>query len=285
MVTLVKALAELTANPPPRLYPPPEPPPIPFEYLYRIASAMGTDKIPPDQQDELINVLRLKLRDETDEVARADIVKLLSELGNRPELTVANSQEIDAILRGQVPPAAQRAQAPPDWLRAMVSGPAKAQERGGGVFISYRRENTSHIAGRIADWLINQLGEQQVFMDVDSIELGLDFHDVIANAVGRCDILLAVIGPGWATVRDHNDQSRLDDADDLVRLEIEAALTRDIRVIPVLVDGAEMPRAQDLPASLTSLSRRNGLKIRHDSFRQDIGRLLDTIRRVLRSQP
>lgn len=75
-------------------------------------------------------------------------------------------------------------------------------------------------------------------MDVDSIEPGLDFRDVIADAIDRCDALLAIIGPGWPT-------GRLAEPDDLVRVEIEAALRRRIRVIPVLVDDAVMPRASD----------------------------------------
>jgi hypothetical protein len=145
------------------------------------------------------------------------------------------------------------------------------------VFISYRREDGSHIAGRIYDWLIGQLGDGQVFMDVDSIELGLDFKDVITDAIGRCDLLVAVIGRQWATARDAAGHLRLADEDDLVRLEIEAALGRSIRVIPVLVDDAEMPTREQLPESLRALVRRNALKVRHDSFRPDVRRLLGVV--------
>jgi hypothetical protein len=141
------------------------------------------------------------------------------------------------------------------------------------VFVSYRREGTAHIAGRIADRLTDRFGEDQVFMDVESIEPGLDFRDVITDAIDRCDILLAVIGPGWPT-------ARLADPDDLVRIELEAALGRGIRVIPVFVDDAEMPRAADLPQSLAALARRHGAAVRHASFRQDVARLLDVLDRA-----
>jgi len=89
-----------------------------------------------------------------------------------------------------------------------------------------------------------------VFIDVASIEPGVDFAEVITRAVGSCDVLLAVIGPGWLTAPDEAGQRRLDDPDDLVRLEVEAALARDVRVIPVLVEDATMPRRKDLPEDL-----------------------------------
>jgi hypothetical protein len=122
-----------------------------------------------------------------------------------------------------------------------------------------------------------------VFIDVDSIELGVDYREVISNAVRRCDILLAVIGHQWVTTEDEDGARRLFEADDLVRLEIEAALNRDIRVIPVLVDGAAMPKVQDLPPSLTTLARRNGLQVRHETFRHDAQRLLQAVQKVLAS--
>jgi hypothetical protein len=93
-------------------------------------------------------------------------------------------------------------------------------------------------------------------------------------------MLIAIIGPKWATTCDDDGNRRLAAADDLVRLEIEAALNRNIRVIPVLVDGAEMPKPQQLPASLAALARRNGLRIRHESFRQDVRRLLQAVEKT-----
>ena len=157
----------------------------------------------------------------------------------------------------------------------------RAARAGGRVFISYRRQETAPYAGRLYDRLADRLGEERVFIDVASIEPGLDFAEVIAGEVGACDVLLALIGRQWSTIADEDGHPRLDDPDDIVRLEIEAALERDIRVIPVLIEGAAMPRRQDLPDSLARLARRHALRISHESFRQDVSRLLQTLEGVL----
>lgn len=151
----------------------------------------------------------------------------------------------------------------------------------GGVFISYRRQEASGLAGRLYDLLTARFGDDQVFMDVDSIEPGLDFTEAIAQAVGGCRVLLALIGHQWSTLVDQDGHRRLDDPDDLVRLELQAALERDIRVIPILVEGATMPRRQDLPDELAKLARRNALRISHESFRQDASRLLQVLEHLL----
>jgi class 3 adenylate cyclase len=151
----------------------------------------------------------------------------------------------------------------------------------GGIFISYRRQETSHLAGRLYDRLADHFGEDQVFMDVDTIEPGVDFADVISRAVSTCQVLLAVIGPHWLTAIDQDGHRRLDDPGDIVRMEVEAALQRNVRVIPILVEGALMPRRQELPESLAGLARRNALAVRHDSFRYDTQRLVTVIEGVL----
>ena len=119
----------------------------------------------------------------------------------------------------------------------------------GRIFISYRREETAYPAGWLYDRLADRFGAGQVFKDVDSIRLGDDFVEVITRAVGSCDELLALIGDQWLTVSDERGRRRLEDPDDFVLLEIEAALTRQVRVIPILIDGARMPHAEDLPDS------------------------------------
>lgn len=108
---------------------------------------------------------------------------------------------------------------------------------GGGIFVSYRRQETSHLAGRLYDRLADRFGENQVFIDVDTIEPGVDFTEEIFRAVASCIVLLAVIGPAWLTATDERGRRRLDDPDDIVRLEVEAALGRGVRVIPILVEG------------------------------------------------
>jgi hypothetical protein len=151
---------------------------------------------------------------------------------------------------------------------------------GGGVFISYRREETSHFAGRLAYLLTDRFGAEQVFIDVETIEPGTDFAEAISRAVDTCAVLVAVIGPGWLAAADQRGGQRLDDPDDLVRLEIGTALARGVRVIPVLVEGAVMPGREDLPDSLAGLARRHALRIRHESFRDDAERLVAAIERV-----
>jgi WD40 repeat protein len=155
----------------------------------------------------------------------------------------------------------------------------------GGIFISYRRQETSHLAGRLYDRLAYRFGDDQVFMDVDTIELGVDFAQVINEAVSTCAVLLAVIGPHWLTATGEDGGRRLDDPDDIVRLEVGAALERGVRVIPILVEGAAMPPRHQLPDSLAPLARRNALAVRHDSFRYDVDRLVTAIERVVDAGP
>ena len=147
----------------------------------------------------------------------------------------------------------------------------------GKVFLSYRREESRHLAGRLADRISAEFAHVEVFMDVDTIAPGEDFSQAISQAVSACDLLLALIGPKWLQITDAHGRRRLDDVHDWVRREIGAALERDIRVIPVLIDEARMPGADDLPAELLGLARRNLLRIDHETFSTDIHRLLGSI--------
>lgn len=149
------------------------------------------------------------------------------------------------------------------------------------VFLSYRREETRHVAGRLADRLTDRLGPEQVFIDVDTIEPGADFAAAIAREVASCNVLIALIGPTWSTTTDQRGRRGLDDPEDLVVLEIRAALERGIHVIPVLVDGAVMPDRGDLPEGLQGLARRNAVRLDHDTFRSDVTILLNAVDRIL----
>ena len=149
------------------------------------------------------------------------------------------------------------------------------------VFISYRREDTQYLAGRVYDWLEREFGAEGVFKDVDSIPLGVDFRRVIQEAVSSCDVLLVLMGPGWEGQSDQFG-SRLHDPSDYVRIEIETAIQRDIRIIPLIADDRRPPGAQDLPQSLHPLIYRNGMRMRPDpDFRQDMKRLTDAIRKSI----
>lgn len=131
----------------------------------------------------------------------------------------------------------------------------------GGIFISYRRGETAWPARQLYEVLVARFGAGTVFKDVDDIEPGEDFVERITDAVAACDVLLALIGPHWLTMTDAAGSRRLDDPEDFVRLELSAALTRGVRVVPILVDGAKMPRADELPADLAPITRRQAVEI------------------------
>jgi tetratricopeptide (TPR) repeat protein len=151
----------------------------------------------------------------------------------------------------------------------------------GGVFISYRRQDAAPYARLLREELRRHYGAEHVFMDVDSIDVGVDFADAIAESVEVCQVLLALIGKNWLTAADVNGSRRLDDPDDTVRLEIEAALNRGIRVVPILVDGALMPRRQELPPELAPLARRNALELSYNRFEYELERLVEAVDRVI----
>jgi hypothetical protein len=154
----------------------------------------------------------------------------------------------------------------------------------GRIFICYRRQDTRHLAGRIYDSLIANFGDDDIFMDVDAIEPGVDFANEITKAVASCHVLLAVIGHNWLKITDPAGRRRLDNPDDFVRLEIETALQRDIRVIPVLADDAALPRADELPDTLVGLVRRQAVRIRHDRYHDEVSQLMSAIGKVLGGQ-
>jgi hypothetical protein len=151
----------------------------------------------------------------------------------------------------------------------------------GQIFISYRREESRWSARSLHDRLCRGFDPEQIFMDIDAIALGEDFVKAIETTVAKCDVLIAVIGSNWLTTKDDHGDRRLDNPEDFVRMEIGAALKREITVIPVLVDGALMPRSTDLPEDLKPLVRRNGLRITDTSFDGDCQRLAAAIRLVL----
>jgi tetratricopeptide (TPR) repeat protein len=143
------------------------------------------------------------------------------------------------------------------------------------IFISYRREDTHAIAGRIRDHLRGIYGRDNVFYDIDAIPYGVDFLRHIERSIASCDAVLVIIGRRWLKASDKSGKRRLEDPADVVRFEIATALRREIPVVPVLVDGAAMPKASKLPENIARLSSRNGLEIRHDpDFHTDMDRLI-----------
>lgn len=148
------------------------------------------------------------------------------------------------------------------------------------VFISYRREDGAGFARAMYDRLAQEFDATQLFMDVAAIEPGVDFVDAIDAAVARCDALVAVIGKQWLEIAGPAGR-RLDDPADYVRVEIATALRRDVRVIPLLVNGAEMPAAEDLPEPLQALARRNALELSTTRFAADMDLLVRTLKGIV----
>ena len=144
------------------------------------------------------------------------------------------------------------------------------------VFISYRREDSAGQAGRLFDRLTARLGRSRVFRDVDDIRAGEDFIEAVRERLSTCTVMLVLIGPRWLAPTAHG-RSRLDDPDDTVRFEIVSALERGIRIVPVLLSGATMPRAADLPAPLAPLTRFNAVDIRDTHFDRDAAHLVDAL--------
>ena len=148
---------------------------------------------------------------------------------------------------------------------------------GRAIFISYRRDDTEGEAGRLFDDLVRTFGDDSVFMDVAGINPGIDFRKAIDDNVATCGVLLAMIGPGWATIGDSAGHRRLDEATDFVRLEIAAALSRNIAVIPVLVHDAKMPHPDQLPDNLKSLAYRNSVELTHARWNSDVQLLIKAL--------
>jgi tetratricopeptide (TPR) repeat protein len=154
------------------------------------------------------------------------------------------------------------------------------------IFISYRRDDAAYVTGHINDRLRKEFGYESIFTDVDRIELGVDFRTTLDQMVSECQILLAVIGEDWLTVKDQEGQLRLQDPADFVRIEIESALQRNIPVIPLLVAGVDMPSKDDLPDSLQDLAFRNGTQIRPEpDFHTDMDRLINSLNKHLQTLP
>jgi hypothetical protein len=146
------------------------------------------------------------------------------------------------------------------------------------IFISYRRDDSEGEAGRLSDDLAQTFQEGSVFMDVNAIQPGRDFRKAIDESIHKCSVLLAVVGRDWLESKNASGQRRLDEETDFVRLEIASALQRDIPVVPVLVRGARMPSADQLPADLRELAYRNAVELTHARWKSDVRVLIQALR-------
>jgi hypothetical protein len=162
---------------------------------------------------------------------------------------------------------------PLEWFRT-------GDDAGSRIFVSYRRDDARGDAGRLTDNLKARFGERQIFRDIEAIEPGVDFVDAINNAVGSCSVLLAIIGPNWLKITDSQGERRLDDPHDFIRLEIGAALQRNISVIPVLVGGASMPKDEDLPPDIKKLARLQARELSDLRWEFDVKNLVERLEKL-----
>ncbi|GBL35526.1 hypothetical protein EMGBS15_11210 [Filimonas sp.] len=151
----------------------------------------------------------------------------------------------------------------------------------GTIFINYRKDDSRWNALALYNELQKYFEKDQIFKDFNTILPGDDFVFSIENALRKCDVLLVVIGPGWLNMKDESGKRRLDDPDDFVRLEVSTALSRNIQVIPVLIDNTPMPKAADLPENMRLLYRRQFVEIDNTRFEDDVRNLAEAIKKVL----
>jgi hypothetical protein len=149
-----------------------------------------------------------------------------------------------------------------------------------GIFVSYRRDDASGWAGRLYEHLVRDWGTDHVFMDIDTIAPGEDFRKAISRTMENCDIVMVVIGPNWLDARDQAGRRRLEQESDTHRAEVVAALSADVRVIPVLVGGATMPELSKLPGPMQDLVYRNAAIVEDRRFNSDVDALQRTLREL-----
>ena len=143
------------------------------------------------------------------------------------------------------------------------------------VFISYRRADSLDVTSRIYDRFVNLLGKERVYRDIDSIPLGGDFRAAITAAIKKCSACIVIIGPNWRGPKPEGEAFRIFDSDDPVRQEVEVAFSSNVRVLPLLIVGAEMPREGTLPPTITQLRACNAFKVRSDpDFHTDLDRVI-----------
>jgi len=149
-----------------------------------------------------------------------------------------------------------------------------------GIFISYRRDDSRHAAGRLGDDLAAVFGPARIFRDVESIDPGVDFEVALEQALKGCAVMLVVIGSRWLSITDKDGRRRLDQPGDWIRTEVARALARQVRLIPVMLEDTPLPDAALLPEDLRPLVRRQSLPLSDARWRGDLQRLVETLERI-----
>jgi TIR domain len=162
--------------------------------------------------------------------------------------------------------------------RARRVGCRRCGPRMSGIFVSYRRDDSSGWSVHLYELLVREWGPDNVFMDIDAIAPGEDFREAIARTMRTCDVVLIVIGPNWVNARDEAGNRRLDDETDTHLRDVASALAADVRVVPVRVGGAAMPKPSDLPEPLKDLAYRNAAIIEDRRFASDVSILQNALK-------
>jgi WD40 repeat protein len=151
----------------------------------------------------------------------------------------------------------------------------------GKLFINYRRDDAGDAAGRLSDYLVNRFGREHIFLDVDGIDPGRDFREVINELLSQCDVMIGVVGTNWLDCKDEEGNRRLDDPGDFVRMELATALKRKIPVIPVRVQGAALPKPAQLPDDLKDFAWRNAVELTQERWNSDVQSLMEKLSRYM----
>lgn len=151
---------------------------------------------------------------------------------------------------------------------------------GSGIFISYRRADSRHAAGRLADELAAAFGEQNIFRDIEGIDIGVNFEGALERALGACVVMLVLIGPHWLDARDADGNRRLEKEGDWTRQEVATALKRGIPVVPVLLEDTPLPKAHQLPDDLRELASRQQFSLSDARWRGDVQALVEKLARI-----
>jgi len=209
-----------------------------------------------------------------------DIQRAQSDLETRAREFLTDAQKF--AVDGRVGAAeARRARMQIDQARSEIRSAAltsHGKQRSVSIFISYRRDDSREMTGFIAERLQKRFGGDDIFMDVDSIPFGVNFRAYIVSTLAKCKACLVIIGPQWVDASRAGGGRRIDDENDLVRIEVETAIKVGVPVVPLLIRDARMPEASQLPAALTELPMRNGTPIRpHPDFENDIERLVSRL--------
>ena len=243
--------------------------------LHSAARRKGPEGIDPEAWNAFVDKVALEL------LTRAGISP--AGAGARSETSVDQVEQPEPSRGDAAGGTATSQQDADSWLSEPSFDDSANSARQGvtGIFLCYRRLHAEGYAGRIFDRLTSEFPSTRLFMDVDNIQPGEDFVEIIERAITECRVMLVFITRDWAGLSDPGGMKLLEKPTDFVRVEITRALQQNLVLIPVLVGGAAMPRTEDLPESLAPLTRRQAIEIRHASWRDDVTKLTKVLQRLL----